>query len=331
MFRLYTRMVVIFLVAIFISSGVSAQDSLISSDQKESNFPKRKSKPIMEEAVSKPRYVHPAYSLDADGDGVPNGRDKCPETPKGIQVTPFGCPMDADFDMIFDYEDHCPQVPGPRANNGCPWGDTDKDGVYDDRDKCVEVPGLRRYNGCPDTDGDGIPDSEDFCPDVPGVREFRGCPPIKKDTDKDQLFDDDDLCPEVFGSKTNKGCPDIDPDDKQVVEMAFENLLFEFDKDEIQQISYDYLNKLGVIMQQNAHYLLMVEGHCDRMGNDEYNLSLSTNRADAVKDYLIQWGISPLRIRTFGYGKTRPIANNHSEKGRKLNRRVEMTLNLEKK
>ncbi len=80
------------------------------------------------------------YAFDEDGDGIPNGRDKCPSTPKGEKVTPFGCPFDVDFDGIYDYEDKCVNEPGPKENFGCPWGDKDNDGVRDNIDKCPDTP-----------------------------------------------------------------------------------------------------------------------------------------------------------------------------------------------
>jgi hypothetical protein len=67
-------------------------------------------------------YVSPYYSYDDDTDGIPNGRDKCPNTPKGEKVTPFGCPYDTDFDGLYDYEDKCVKEPGPKENFGCPLG-----------------------------------------------------------------------------------------------------------------------------------------------------------------------------------------------------------------
>ena len=129
-------------------------------------------------------YVSPYYSYDDDSDGVPNGRDKCPNTPKGEKVTPFGCPYDTDFDGLYDYEDKCVNEPGPKENFGCPWGDKDNDGVKDNIDKCPDTPGPLRFAGCPapkrkDTDGDQVYDDEDICPEIPGVIANRGCPEIK--------------------------------------------------------------------------------------------------------------------------------------------------------
>ena len=91
---------------------------------------------------------------DDDGDGVPNHLDKCPGTPRGVEVDDVGCPLDSDGDGVPDYLDKCPGTPkGVKVDaDGCPL-DSDGDGVPDYLDKC---PGTPRGvpvddNGCPPT------------------------------------------------------------------------------------------------------------------------------------------------------------------------------------
>ncbi|WP_110687407.1 OmpA family protein [Salinicola aestuarinus] len=89
--------------------------------------------------------------LDSDGDGVPDDRDQCPNTPAGVAVDAVGCPLDTDGDGVPDYMDQCP---------GTPAG--------------VEV----NAQGCPlDSDGDGVPDYQDQCPNTPAGAEVNslGC------------------------------------------------------------------------------------------------------------------------------------------------------------
>lgn len=119
---------------------------------------------------------------DKDGDGVPDDRDKCPDTPPGTKVTVDGCPIDADGDGVPDIKDKCPNTPkGVFVDeNGCPV-DTDKDGVPDFRDQCPDTPQGVSVNmfGCPiDRDGDGVPDYKDKCADTPeGIKVTEnGCP-----------------------------------------------------------------------------------------------------------------------------------------------------------
>jgi len=148
-------------------------------------------------------------SKDADGDGVKDKRDDCPDTPAGVAVDEKGCPLDSDNDKIVDYLDKCAMVPGLAKLNGCP--DQDKDDVADKDDACPEVPGLARFQGCPDSDADGIQDALDKCPNLKGLDRFKGCP----DTDNDGIDDTNDKCPGTeAGIKVDEnGCTaDVDRD-----------------------------------------------------------------------------------------------------------------------
>ena len=69
-----------------------------------------------------------------------------------------------------------------------------------------------------------------------------------------------------------------------------------------------------------------IEGHTDNVGTDAMNQKLSNDRAKAVRDYLVSKSISSKRLKTVGYGKSKPIASNDSEEGRAQNRRVEFTI-----
>lgn len=69
---------------------------------------------------------------------------------------------------------------------------------------------------------------------------------------------------------------------------------------------------------------ITIAGHTDSIGSDEYNKQLSLARAQSVRDYLRRRGIDASRMKTEGYGKTRPMAPNESDEGRALNRRVEI-------
>jgi OOP family OmpA-OmpF porin len=92
------------------------------------------------------------FEPDEDGDGVPDSRDKCPGTPKGVKVFSNGCPLDTDADGVPDYLDKCPDTPrGATVDaNGCPK-DGDGDGVYDGIDKCPNSPAGSKVeaDGCP--------------------------------------------------------------------------------------------------------------------------------------------------------------------------------------
>lgn len=276
-----------------------------------------------------PGYTSPYYSYDDDEDGVPNYRDKCARTPKGEKVTTFGCPVDTDFDGVYDYEDACITVKGPAENKGCPYGDKDSDGIFDHLDACPEKPGILAYDGCPDTDKDGLPDHKDKCPETPGPVANQGCPQLLADMDKDGVPDVDDLCPKTPGVKENRGCPKLKKEEEEALKKAFENLLFETNKDVILSSSFNSLDQLAKVMQKNSGSLLHLEGHTDNVGDDDKNLDLSIRRANSVKKYLVKKGVSTYRITADGYGETKPVADNNTESGRKLNRRVVMVIKYE--
>jgi outer membrane protein OmpA-like peptidoglycan-associated protein len=267
------------------------------------------------------------YDSDSDKDGVLDINDKCPGMGKRGEVTPFGCPLDRDFDGVYDAEDHCIDVKGPKENFGCPWPDTDGDGILDKDDECLTVKGELQFHGCPDTDGDGIRDLEDNCPTEKGTWALRGCPPA--DTDKDGIPDAEDLCPKTAGVHELRGCPPLKQEEKDALKKAFDNLLFETGSDVIIESSYPSLIELAKILINNPATRLRLEGHTDDVGDDNANLDLSRRRAASVEHFLESKGVPHERITSAGYGETRPKLPNTSEGNRKINRRVEMLLSYE--
>lgn len=102
---------------------------------------------------------------------------------------------------------------------------------------------------------------------------------------------------------------------------------FDFDKYNIKKDSYGILNDVASILKANPQIKkIRIEGHTDAIGSDAYNMKLSQRRANSVRDYLIQQGISADRLEAVGYGKSRPIAPNNTAAGRAKNRRVEFNV-----
>jgi outer membrane protein OmpA-like peptidoglycan-associated protein len=102
------------------------------------------------------------------------------------------------------------------------------------------------------------------------------------------------------------------------------NIYFDFNKATFKQDSYNELNKLERMLQQNAGMNVEISGHTDNIGTKNFNKFLSQKRAEAVKDYLTKKGIDSRRITAIGYGSAKPLASNDDEEdGRELNRRVE--------
>jgi outer membrane protein OmpA-like peptidoglycan-associated protein len=105
------------------------------------------------------------------------------------------------------------------------------------------------------------------------------------------------------------------------------NIYFDFDKFTLKQESFTELNKLERMLRENPNMRIEIDGHTDFIGSEQYNNQLSVQRASAVVSFLINRGISPTRVETKGYGKSRPIASNDDEvDGRALNRRVEFLI-----
>lgn len=86
------------------------------------------------------------------------------------------------------------------------------------------------------------------------------------------------------------------------------------------------MNRIANVLYQYPQTVVLIEGHTDSRGSEEYNLDLSQRRADAVKNLLAQNGLSTNRIETRAYGESLPVATNETESGRQLNRRVEIKI-----
>ena len=256
---------------------------------------------------------------DTDGDGVYDKDDACPDVagPKELN----GCP-DTDGDGILDKDDACPDVAGLAAFNGCP--DTDGDGVQDSEDACPDVAGLKALKGCPDTDGDGIADKDDKCPTVKGPKENGGCP--WPDTDGDGVYDKDDKCPDVKGTVANNGCPEMTQEQVTKLNAYAKTILFNSGKSSFKQETYPVLQSITAILKEFPNSKFSIEGHTDSDGKDAMNQTLSEDRAGAVKGYLIENGIMADRLSSKGFGETMPIDTNKTAKGKANNRRVEVLL-----
>ena len=101
---------------------------------------------------------------------------------------------------------------------------------------------------------------------------------------------------------------------------------FEYDKAVLKPISFVILQKMGEMLQENKQIRLAIEGHTDSSGDTGYNQQLSSVRAAAVRMALIKMGVEASRLTAKGFGETRPINKNETEKERALNRRVEFVL-----
>lgn len=103
-------------------------------------------------------------------------------------------------------------------------------------------------------------------------------------------------------------------------------LLFDFDSSKLRQAAEENLEELAEIMNRDDNTNLLIVGHTDSVGNEDYNQLLSELRAQSAARYLMKQGIDYSRISTEGRGETEPIADNSTDIGRQQNRRVEVAI-----
>ena len=163
-----------------------------------------------------------------------------------------------------------------------------------------------------DTDGDGVSDYFDKCPaTTAGVKVDGGGCDLPKDT-----------IPAPVQHITQVT---VTEDDRRLVRQAIQDLEFEFGKSSIKATSYPSLDRVAKLLSTKG-FSLKLGGHTDAVGSAERNMSLSKDRAEAVKQYLVSQGANTSRIEAVGYGANQPIATNKTAAGRQKNRRVEFTL-----
>ena len=100
------------------------------------------------------------------------------------------------------------------------------------------------------------------------------------------------------------------------------NIHFDFDKSEIKPEARIILTKIASWLQKSPNVYLMIEGHCDERGTEEYNLALGERRALSARRYLVSLGIFSERLNTISYGEAKPLDSGHNEQAWAENRRV---------
>ena len=233
-------------------------------------------------------------SPDADGDGVPDATDRCPNTAAGVRVDFNGCEGDNDYDGVSNSLDRCPRTPRgvPVDASGCS-SDADSDGVLDGFDECPNTPPGSTVNasGCArisDSDGDGVVDSADAC----------------ANTGKGVKVD-------------GKGCAVAQT-------VVLEGVNFETGSDVLTASAKAVLDQQAAALKGQPGMAVIIGGHTDNRGAEAYNFNLSVQRAEAVRDYLIAQGIAGDRLTARGFGEAQPRASNDTAEGRQQNRRVEL-------
>jgi OmpA-OmpF porin, OOP family len=106
--------------------------------------------------------------------------------------------------------------------------------------------------------------------------------------------------------------------------LTLDSVLFETNKAALKSGALENLYPLVTFLRENPERTVRIEGHTDSTGDETYNLKLSQQRAESVREFLMQNGIEPNRIVARGYGETAPVASNDTAAGRQQNRRVEL-------
>jgi outer membrane protein OmpA-like peptidoglycan-associated protein len=278
---------------------------------------------------------------DTDGDGLRDG-----EEIRAYRTDPLT--KDSDGDDLTDYDEVFSYKTNPLLR------DSDSDGLSDGDE-------ILKFSTNPlkaDTDDDGLNDGEevlnyhtnplksdsdgDSLSDGDEVIKYR-TDPLKIDTDGDGLTDADERLKyrtnPLFADTDEGGVPDgrevaagtnpLNPKDdvqQQIrigTPVVLEGVTFETGSARLTSFAKTVLDKIAEGLLLNPKTEIAINGHTDNQGSARFNLKLSQDRANAVKDYLVSKGVSPSRIQAKGYGFTQPIADNNTEEGRIKNRRIE--------
>jgi outer membrane protein OmpA-like peptidoglycan-associated protein len=284
-------------------------------------------------------YTHKTdpLKIDTDGGGMNDGaevkanknpldsKDDAPEIIKPEAPKIDTNKIDTDSDGLSDFEELNKYKTDPKKM------DTDNDGLSDGD----EVIKFRSDPLKADTDGDGLSDGEEVS--------IYKTDPTKADTDNDGLSDyaevkthrTDPLNIDSDGGGMNDGAeikakknPLDSKDDVDVPKiekkMVLKGINFETGKAVILPVSEQTLQGVLASLKAYPEVTVLISGHTDNVGNDDYNRDLSIRRAQAVKDWMTNHSINSSRIKVVGKGEAEPIASNDTSDGRAMNRRIEI-------
>ncbi len=118
--------------------------------------------------------------------------------------------------------------------------------------------------------------------------------------------------------------------EKLINELMSDDVYFDFDKSELTDKAKEILTQVGDILLKESRFVIVVEGHTDARGTEDYNMTLGSKRAMKVKEFLLAYGVSADRMETVSYGKEKPKAAGDSEEAYAQNRRANFKVNIKK-
>ncbi|MEW6508038.1 MAG: OmpA family protein [Bacteroidota bacterium] len=262
---------------------------------------------------------------DTDGDGLDDGAEV-----KQYNTDPKN--SDSDGDGLKDGEEVFTYKTNPAK------ADTDGDGLNDSEE-------ILKFKTDPlkaDSDGDGLKDGDE-------VLKYK-TDPLKADTDGDGLNDGEEVLKHKTdpskvdtdggtvgdGVEVKRGSNPLDPSDDVPVtvvekEQSFDMVWFALNSSKLSKTAKTTLDNVYDAFAKLEDAKLFLSGHACSLGSDDYNMTLSTKRVNAVKDYLLKKGMNANVISTESFGETKPAFPNDKEKNRSKNRRVEIKATYKEK
>ena len=153
---------------------------------------------------------------------------------------------------------------------------------------------------------------------------FTGCAKKKTETPPPPVTKQEERRPEP---RVTEKAPVEKTEEKVTLrESDLNTIYFDYDKSVIKADQRSRLEKNAQLLKDNPSVKLLLEGHCDERGSNEYNIALGDRRAKSVQRFLSDYGISSSRVQTVSYGEERPASSGHNESAWSQNRRCEFTI-----
>ncbi len=281
---------------------------------------------------------------DRDKDGILDVADRCPDVPgipknNGCPEEPIVCCADSDGDGILDRFDDCPTVFGKLINKGCP-------------SDSIGIDSQIRINNAKQNKPENKAESKT---NIEGKVEKTTTPkkePAKGETNSEKKIIHDTLVKPIVDRVPTDPIPvyktvPIEPEhskgkaDKKgkgnkhgldvttVMDTLTATVYFDKDADKVTAKYYTDLNKIIKAMKANRTAKLIIQGHTDNDGDDEYNITLSHKRTMAVLAYMRKRGLTKndeARVEILYFGERKPVIENTDEKKKQVNRRVELKI-----